>query len=148
VEQNQVTATIQADVAAVRAWIESHERRCGRRLSEQGLHLAKLVVHEDGQQASKDEQDGERRAASRAAVRGATKSDVRSAGLNLEAEKAEERGAEQVLDPSAISASPTPRRTVRHLVESIREILRFSSRSSCYHPWPTRAPALLDRGYV
>jgi len=60
VEQNQVTATIQADVAAVRAWIESHESSLRQALSEQGLHLAKLVVHEDGHQASKDEQDGER----------------------------------------------------------------------------------------
>jgi len=60
VEQNQVTATIQADVAAVRAWIESHEASLRQALSEQGLHLAKLVVHEDGQQASKDEHDGER----------------------------------------------------------------------------------------
>ncbi|HEV8395341.1 MAG TPA: flagellar hook-length control protein FliK [Vicinamibacterales bacterium] len=60
VEQNQVTATIQADVAAVRSWIESHEASLRQALSEQGLHLAKLVVHEDGQQASKDEHDGER----------------------------------------------------------------------------------------
>jgi len=59
VEQNQVTATIQADVAAVRAWIESHEASLRQALSEQGLHLAKLVVHEDGQQASQDEQNGE-----------------------------------------------------------------------------------------
>ena len=59
VEQNQVTATIQADVAAVRAWIESHESSLRQALSEQGLQLAKLVVHEDGQQASKDEQGGE-----------------------------------------------------------------------------------------
>jgi len=60
VEQNQVTATIQADVAAVRSWIQSHEASLRQALSEQGLHLAKLVVHEDGQQASKDEQNGER----------------------------------------------------------------------------------------
>jgi len=60
VEQNQVTATIQADVAAVRAWIESHESSLRQALSEQGLHLAKLVVHPDDQQASKDEHDGER----------------------------------------------------------------------------------------
>jgi flagellar hook-length control protein FliK len=56
VEQNQVTATIQADVASVRAWIESHESSLRQALSEQGLQLAKLVVQEDGQQASKDEQ--------------------------------------------------------------------------------------------
>jgi flagellar hook-length control protein FliK len=60
VEQNQVTATIQADVAAVRQWIESHEASLRQSLSEQGLHLAKLVVHEDEQQTSKDEQGGDR----------------------------------------------------------------------------------------
>ena len=60
VEQNQVTATIQADVAAVRAWIESHESSLRQALSEQGLQLAKLVVHPDEQQTSKDERDGER----------------------------------------------------------------------------------------
>jgi flagellar hook-length control protein FliK len=59
VEQNQVTATIQADVAAVRSWIESHESSLRQALSEQGLQLAKLVVQEDGHQASKDEQGGE-----------------------------------------------------------------------------------------
>ena len=60
VEQNQVTATIQADVAAVRKWIESHEASLRQSLAEQGLHLAKLVVHEDEQQTSKDGQSGER----------------------------------------------------------------------------------------
>ena len=60
VVQNQVTATIQADVAAVRQWIESHEASLRQALSEQGLELAKLVVHQDGQQASQSEEDGER----------------------------------------------------------------------------------------
>ena len=60
VEQNQVTATIQADVAAVRSWIQSNEASLRQALSEQGLHLARLVVHEDGQQASRDQQDDER----------------------------------------------------------------------------------------
>jgi flagellar hook-length control protein FliK len=60
VEHNQVTATIQADVAAVRQWIESHEASLRQALSEQGLQLARLVVHPDGQQASREEQDGER----------------------------------------------------------------------------------------
>jgi flagellar hook-length control protein FliK len=60
VVQNQVTATIQADVAAVRQWIESHEASLRQALSEQGLELAKLVVHQDDQQASQGEQDGER----------------------------------------------------------------------------------------
>ena len=60
VVQNQVTATIQADVAAVRQWIESHEASLRQALSEQGLELAKLVVHQDDQQASQGEQDGDR----------------------------------------------------------------------------------------
>ena len=60
VEQNQVTATIQADVAAVRAWIESHESSLRQGLADQGLHLSKLVVQEDGQQAPQDEQGGGR----------------------------------------------------------------------------------------
>ena len=60
VVQNQVTATIQADVAAVRQWIESHEASLRQALSEQGLELAKLVVHQDDQQASHDEQNGDR----------------------------------------------------------------------------------------
>ena len=59
VVQNQVTATIQADVAAVRQWIQSHEASLRQALSEQGLELAKLVVHEDDQQASQGEHDGE-----------------------------------------------------------------------------------------
>jgi flagellar hook-length control protein FliK len=60
VEQNQVTATIQADVAAVRAWIASHESSLRQALSDQGLHLAKLVVQEDGHETSKDEQADDR----------------------------------------------------------------------------------------
>jgi hypothetical protein len=56
VEHNQVTATIQADVAAVRQWIESHEASLRQSLSEQGLQLAKLEVNPDDQQAARDEQ--------------------------------------------------------------------------------------------
>jgi flagellar hook-length control protein FliK len=60
VEHNQVTATIQADVAAVRRWIESHESSLRQALSEQGLQLASLVVRPDDEQASSDERNGER----------------------------------------------------------------------------------------
>jgi flagellar hook-length control protein FliK len=60
VEHNQVTATIQADVAAVRRWIESHESSLRQALSEQGLQLASLVVRPDDEQASSDEHNGER----------------------------------------------------------------------------------------
>jgi flagellar hook-length control protein FliK len=59
VEHNQVTATIQADVAAVRQWIESHESSLRQSLSEQGLQLARLEVHPDGQQAARDEQNSD-----------------------------------------------------------------------------------------
>ena len=59
VEHNQVTATIQADVAAVRQWIESHEASLRQSLAEQGLHLARLDVHPDGQQAARDEQNSD-----------------------------------------------------------------------------------------
>jgi flagellar hook-length control protein FliK len=62
VEQGQVTATIQADVAAVRQFIESHESSLRQALSEQGLQLAKLVVNPDGQQAEQDGREpGEQR---------------------------------------------------------------------------------------
>jgi flagellar hook-length control protein FliK len=57
VEQNQVTATIQAEVGAVRQWIESHESSLRQALSEQGLHLAKLVVNPDDQQARDDHKE-------------------------------------------------------------------------------------------
>jgi len=60
VVQNQVTATIQADVAAVRQWIQSNEASLRQALSEQGLELAKLVVHQDDQQASQGEENGDR----------------------------------------------------------------------------------------
>jgi flagellar hook-length control protein FliK len=60
VEQNRVTATIQADVAAVRAWIESHESSLRQALSEQGLELARLVVRPDDQQASGEEPNRDR----------------------------------------------------------------------------------------
>jgi len=52
VDQGQVTATIQASVAAVRQWIESHESSLRDALSEQGLQLARLVVQPDDEQAS------------------------------------------------------------------------------------------------
>jgi flagellar hook-length control protein FliK len=60
VEHNQVTATIQADVAAVRQWIESHEASLRQSLSEQGLQLVRLEVHPDDQQAARDEHSGDR----------------------------------------------------------------------------------------
>jgi len=62
VEQGNVTATIQADVAAVRQWIQSHESSLRQALSEQGLQLTRLIVHPDGEQAKEDErEDGQPR---------------------------------------------------------------------------------------
>jgi flagellar hook-length control protein FliK len=59
VEHGQVTATIHAEVAAVRGWIESHESSLRQALSDQGLHLAKLIVEEDGQAPSGDAKEQE-----------------------------------------------------------------------------------------
>ena len=62
VEHGNVTATIQADLAAVRQWIESHESSLRQALSEQGLHLTRLVVQPDGEQANQEgREDGEPR---------------------------------------------------------------------------------------
>jgi flagellar hook-length control protein FliK len=47
VEQGSVSATVQAEVAAVRHWLETHEGTLRSGLAEQGLHLEKFVVRED-----------------------------------------------------------------------------------------------------
>jgi len=54
VDQGQVTATIQASVAAVRQWIESHESSLRQALSEQGLELTRLVVRPDDEQGNEE----------------------------------------------------------------------------------------------
>ena len=62
VENGNVTATIQANVAAVRQWIESHEASLRQALSEQGLNLTRLVVEPDGEPENQDgREDGEPR---------------------------------------------------------------------------------------
>ena len=54
VDHGQVTATIQASVAAVRQWIESHESSLRQALSEQGLELTRLVVQPDEEQGNEE----------------------------------------------------------------------------------------------
>jgi flagellar hook-length control protein FliK len=59
IENGQVTATIQAEVPAVRQWIESNESSLRQALLEQGLELNRLVVHPDGEAPSGEGQDQE-----------------------------------------------------------------------------------------
>jgi flagellar hook-length control protein FliK len=47
VEQQIVSATVHADVPAVRQWLESQEASLRNGLSEQGLRLGEFVVRED-----------------------------------------------------------------------------------------------------
>jgi flagellar hook-length control protein FliK len=49
VEHQSVSATINADLAAVRDWIETKESALRQGLAEHGLHLEELVVREDEQ---------------------------------------------------------------------------------------------------
>jgi flagellar hook-length control protein FliK len=70
VEQGSVSATVQAEVAAVRHWLETHEGTLRSNLAEQGLHLEKFVVREDGaQQQHGDGQDPQRKRQSRRQAR-------------------------------------------------------------------------------
>jgi flagellar hook-length control protein FliK len=47
VEQQTVSATVHAEVPAVRQWLESQESSLRNSLSEQGLHLDEFAVHEE-----------------------------------------------------------------------------------------------------
>jgi flagellar hook-length control protein FliK len=58
VEAGAVTATLQADTAAVRRWIETHETSLRIGLADQGLHLDRLIVSEPSKSES---EPGERR---------------------------------------------------------------------------------------
>jgi flagellar hook-length control protein FliK len=60
VDQQSVTATVHAEVAAVRQWLETQEASLRNGLAEQGLNLEKLVVLEDGQQQSQQDEQAER----------------------------------------------------------------------------------------
>jgi flagellar hook-length control protein FliK len=48
VERGVVSAVLQADTAAARDWIRTHESELRQGLEGQGLHLDSLVVTEDG----------------------------------------------------------------------------------------------------
>ena len=50
VENGSVAATINADAAAVRQWLESNQASLRQGLSEQGLHLDRFVVQRDPEQ--------------------------------------------------------------------------------------------------
>jgi flagellar hook-length control protein FliK len=63
VDQQSVSATVHAEVAAVRQWLESQEASLRSGLAEQGLHLEKFVVREDPQQQQQqaDQEEARRR---------------------------------------------------------------------------------------
>jgi flagellar hook-length control protein FliK len=69
VENGRVTASFNAEVPAVRQWLESHEGSLRQGLSEQGLHLERFVVNKDGDSPNREGQqgrdDGRRRQARR-----------------------------------------------------------------------------------
>jgi flagellar hook-length control protein FliK len=48
VENGAIKATVQAEVAAVRQWLESHQDTLRTSLAEQGLRLERFVVEPDG----------------------------------------------------------------------------------------------------
>ena len=58
VDAGAVTATLQADTAAVRRWMETHETSLRMGLADQGLHLDRLIVSEPSKSES---EPGERR---------------------------------------------------------------------------------------
>jgi flagellar hook-length control protein FliK len=62
VDQQSVSATVHAEVPAVRQWLESQESSLRSGLADQGLHLEKFVVKEDQpRQREKEAQDAEAR---------------------------------------------------------------------------------------
>ena len=61
VEGNTVTASVHAESAGVRQWLESQEQAVRSGLAEHGLQLDRFVVQRDGQQARRDSQQQEAR---------------------------------------------------------------------------------------
>ncbi|MGH9311035.1 MAG: flagellar hook-length control protein FliK [Vicinamibacterales bacterium] len=57
VDQQTVSATVHAEVPAVRQWLESQESMLRNSLSEQGLHLDKFAVREDESGRKQQEQE-------------------------------------------------------------------------------------------
>jgi flagellar hook-length control protein FliK len=68
VEQQSVSATVHAEVPAVRHWLEAEQGTLRTALSDQGLKLEELVVREDGERQNqgdadtRDDQRGRRQA--------------------------------------------------------------------------------------
>ena len=60
VEHGSVTAALEASTPAVRHWIESHEPMLRQSLAEQGLHLDRLIVLDEPEQTTAN-QNRERR---------------------------------------------------------------------------------------
>jgi hypothetical protein len=59
IENGAITATVQADVASVRHWLESQQDTLRTSLAEQGLRLERFVVEPDGErQASREDAQG------------------------------------------------------------------------------------------
>lgn len=56
VDGGAVTATLQADTAAVRRWIQTHEVSLRMGLAEHGLHLDRLIVSEPAKSESEPEE--------------------------------------------------------------------------------------------
>jgi flagellar hook-length control protein FliK len=56
VEHGAIAATVQAEVASVRHWLESQQETLRTSLAEQGLRLERFLVEPDGQrQAARDD---------------------------------------------------------------------------------------------
>ena len=51
VEHGSVMAALEASTPAVRQWLESHEPMLRQALAEQGLHLDRLIVSDEPQEA-------------------------------------------------------------------------------------------------
>ena len=52
IEHGAITATVQAEVASVRQWLESHQDTLRTGLAEHGLRLERFVVEPDGERQS------------------------------------------------------------------------------------------------
>lgn len=59
VEHGRVSASFNAEVPAVRQWLEAHEGSLRQGLSDQGLHLERFVVSKDGESPQRDSQGHE-----------------------------------------------------------------------------------------
>jgi flagellar hook-length control protein FliK len=55
VENGTVAATVHAEAAAVRQWLENNQASLRQSLSEQGLHLDRFVVQRDAEERPREE---------------------------------------------------------------------------------------------